>query len=270
MEKHAREGSEPGVEAEQPHAEETEPIPMPLVPMQAVTISHLYGSGGGEIGARLAQRLGWQLIDHEIVAQIAEKMGITLNEADARDEYPESFLSRLLGTIQVTLGAPPSPAPLAVPVGELHAAYHQALATLVEAAVEEGHVVIIGRGSQVVLANRRDVLHVCIVAPLPERIEYVSRREGIGSAEARSRIRLKDRDRARYLRAEYHQNFDNPLLYDLVINTMVLDLDSAVLLIEQALIAKSAKEGLPAHDLGPAAGQSRYPGEPEDLPLEAP
>src|SRR5271166_4565996 len=121
MEKRAQEGREPGEEAEQPTAMEPEPVPAPVVPMQAVTISHLYGSGGGEIGARLAQRLGWQLFDHEIVAQIAEKMGITLHEADARDEYPESFLSRLLGTIQVTLGAPPSPAPLAVPVGELHA-----------------------------------------------------------------------------------------------------------------------------------------------------
>ncbi len=266
MEKHAQEAGSPQTPAEPFDQLAQLDVAAGSFAVRAVTISHLYGSGGGEIGARLAQRLGWKLIDHEIVAQVAEKMGISLHEADARDEYPESFFARLLSTIQVTLGAPPSPASLAVPVGELHTAYQQTIATLVEAAADQGHAVIIGRGSQVVLANRRDVLHVRIVAPLPQRIDYVAKREGIGAAEARTRIQLKDRVRARYLRTEYHQESDNPLLYDLVVNTVVLDLDSVVTLIQHTVEAKSAKEGVPADELGPAAGLNPYPGEPEDLP----
>jgi cytidylate kinase len=135
----------------------------------------------------------------------------------------------------------------------------------VEAAADQGHVVIIGRGSQVMLAARRDVLHVRVVAPLDRRIAYVSRREGITSEEAGLRIRWKDRDRRNYLRAEYHQVTDDPLLYDLSINTAVLNLDSAVDLILLALEAKSTMLRLPEEELGPAAGQSRYPGKPLDL-----
>ena len=49
--------------------------------MKAITISRQYGSSGGEIGARLAQRLNWHLIDHQIVAQVARELGIPEQQA---------------------------------------------------------------------------------------------------------------------------------------------------------------------------------------------
>ena len=49
-----------------------------LAEMRAVTISREYGSGGGEIAARLAERLGWQLIDHEVVVRVAQSMGVSI------------------------------------------------------------------------------------------------------------------------------------------------------------------------------------------------
>ncbi len=49
--------------------------------MKAITISRQYGSGGGEIGARLAQRLNWHLIAHQIVAQVAHELGIPEQQA---------------------------------------------------------------------------------------------------------------------------------------------------------------------------------------------
>jgi cytidylate kinase len=48
--------------------------------MKAITISRQYGSGGGEIGARLAERLNWHLIDHEIVARVARELGFRSNK----------------------------------------------------------------------------------------------------------------------------------------------------------------------------------------------
>jgi len=51
--------------------------------MRAITISRQYGSGGGEIAARLATRLGWKLIDHEVVVRVAQELGVTEAEAEA-------------------------------------------------------------------------------------------------------------------------------------------------------------------------------------------
>jgi CMP/dCMP kinase len=234
--------------------------------MRAITISRQYGSGGGEIAVRLAQRLGWQLIDHEIVAQVAHKLGITPEEAEARDEHTEGFVARVLNTMQ--LATPAALVPVAVspvPPVLLEQAYREALRSVVETAANAGHAVIVGRAGQVLLAQRRDVLHVRVVAPLKQRITYVARREGRDEASAQVRVRLKDRDRTRYLQMQYQCSADDPLLYDLVVNTGILDLDSAVDLICLALERKAQRLSVPEKELGPAVGLARYPSQPADL-----
>src|SRR5947209_1859496 len=188
--------------------------------MSAVTISRQYGSGGGEIAARLAQQLGWQLIDHEIVAQVAHELGITPEEAEARDERVEGFVARVLSTFQ--LAAPAALVPAVVPPVSpdfQEQAYREALHRVVETAANTGHAVIVGRAGQVLLASRRDVLHVRIVAPLNQRITYVARREGLDEANAQLRVQLKDRDRTRYLQMQHHRRGDDPLLYALTLTT---------------------------------------------------
>jgi cytidylate kinase len=158
--------------------------------MRAITISRQYGSGGGEVAAHLAQRRDWQLIDHEIVAQVAHSLGITEEEADVHDERVEGFIVRALSALQAAaLVVPASVAP----VEQAEALYSEALRKVVETAANTGHVVIVGRTGQALLAGYRDVLHVRIVAPLQQRIIYVSQREGLDEAEARSRIQIKDR-----------------------------------------------------------------------------
>jgi CMP/dCMP kinase len=234
--------------------------------MNAITISRQYGSGGGEIAARLAQKLGWQLIDHEIVAQVAHELGITPEEAESRDEHVEGFVARVLSTMQ--LAAPAALVPAAIPPvssGLQEQAYREALQRVVETATNTGHAVIVGRAGQVLLASRRDVLHVRIVAPLSQRITYVARREGLDEANAQLRVQLKDRDRTRYLQMQYHRSVDDPLLYDLTLNTGVLDLDSAVDLICFALERKARRLSVSTGELGPATGLDRYPGLPADL-----
>jgi len=64
--------------------------------MKAITISRQYGSGGGEIAARLAERLNWHLIDHELVARVARELGIPEQRAQGRDEYAQGFIARVV------------------------------------------------------------------------------------------------------------------------------------------------------------------------------
>ncbi|HLX59367.1 MAG TPA: cytidylate kinase-like family protein [Ktedonobacteraceae bacterium] len=230
--------------------------------MRAITISRQYGSGGGEVAARLAQRLGWQLIDHEIVAQVAHALGITEAEAEVHDERVEGFIARLLNALQAAALVVPTPM---IPPEQVERVYNDALGRVVETAANAGRVVIVGRAGQVLLAKRRDVLHVRMVAPLKQRIDYVARREGLDEAAAQARVQLKDRNRVRYLQAQFGCNVNDPLLYDLVVNTSVLDLDSVVVLICVALEHKARKLTVRTGELGPVIGLERYPGQPEDL-----
>ena len=232
--------------------------------MRAVTISREYGSGGGEIARQLAQLLGWQLIDHEIVARVAQALEISEEEANIHDEHVESAVNSLLTGMSVVHPAIFGVAPPLMLLTDPKT-YREALNQVIEAAVARGHVVIVGRGAQAVLAQRRDVLHARIVAPLEQRIEYVMRREGLSKADAQTRIQLKEHDRARYLQAQYHCRPDDAHLYDVVINTGILDLDSAVDLIYDALQHKAQRLSIPTGELGPATGMPRYPGQPGDI-----
>ncbi len=234
--------------------------------MKAITISRQYGSGGGEIGARLAQRLHWHLIDHEIVARVAHELGIPEQQAEVQDEYAKGFIARVVSQFVSTVPTAASPVvQVALPDQTDENRYQETMRRVVETAADTGHAVIVGRASQMILARRRDVLHVFIEAPLQERIAYVALRENLDAARARDRIQLKDGDRSRYFQTVYHRDANDPMLYDLVINTGVLSLDRAVDLIGLALEDKAQTLSLPAEALGPARGLARYPGQPADF-----
>lgn len=234
--------------------------------MRAITIARLYGSGGGEVASRVAKHLGWQLIDHEVIVRVARELGITHEEAEERDEHTEGFILRALNSMSLMYpslveNVPPSPSPAI-----RERAYQNALHRVIDLAVEEGNAVIVGRGAGSMLRDRPDVLRVYILAPMEQRVAYVARREGLDEASARKRILAKDNDRRHYVQSQYHLEPEDPIHYDLTINTTILSLDSASNLICQALAEKATRLGVPATELGPVSGMGRYPGQAQDVP----
>jgi cytidylate kinase len=243
-----------------------------IAAMRAVTISREYGSGGGEIAARLARRLGWQLISHAVIEQTARELEVYETEVEKHDEeYVESTLSRIQNRIQqiapkafITSAGGPSiytSPPRAAETG----AYQDTMRQIITAAANTGHAVIVGRGGQVLLADKRDVLHIRVVAPLEQRIAYVALREGLDTEAARRRVQAKDQARTRYMKTQFRCQHEDPHLYDLVLNTAVLDLDNAVDQICLALEGKASRLSVPIEQLGPAAGLAPYPSKPADF-----
>jgi cytidylate kinase len=231
--------------------------------MRAITISREYGSGGGEIAARLAKQLQWQLIDHEVVVRVAQKLHVSEEEAEDYDERVEGLASRILKSLRLV--QPTMPVAVEIPPTIDSRAFYVARCQVIEGAVASGHVVIVGRGAQAHLAKRRDVLHVRIIAPLESRIAYVVSREGLNREAAHARMLQKDQEHARYLETFYHRRPSDPHLYDLVLNTGILDLDSAVDVISIVLERKARRLSVPVQELGPGVGLPRYPGQPEDF-----
>jgi CMP/dCMP kinase len=225
-----------------------------ITEMRAVTISREYGSGGGEIAARLARRLGWTLVNHQVIAQRARELGTSDFVLQAHDKETGGIFERILQW------------PYPVSSADKQACF-ATLCRVVKAAADDGHAVIVGRGGQVLHAARRDVLHIRVVAPLEHRVAYVGRREGLDWDAATTRTHEKDRARTRYMRAQFHCEHDDPHLYDLVINTAVLDLDSAVEQIRLALVHKAGRLSVPKEAIGPEVGMERYLEQPLDFPV---
>jgi cytidylate kinase len=101
----------------------------------------------------------------------------------------------------------------------------QMIQNIVRRAYERGNVVIVGRGGQAILKNEPGVLHVRIKAPRDIRIKRVQYREMVGLApkfqhsQAQKTVDEHDKAAAAYVQRFYGVDWDDPLLYHLVINT---------------------------------------------------
>jgi cytidylate kinase len=233
--------------------------------MRAITVSRQYGSGGGEVARRLAEHLSWRLFDHQAVAQVAHEMGITQAEANQHDESMPSTWEQIWQSLQFIQPPIGVDLPVTHMPGELKV-YLDTLHRVLEAAYAQGHVVIVGREAQVLLAGRSDVLNIRIVAPLAQRVHYVMQREQLNEHDARERIAKKDSDRNRLLKTEYHESPDNPVLYDLIANTDFMKLDCIANMVLLALKAKADQHSLREEERGPAHNIAPYTAPRQDFP----
>jgi cytidylate kinase len=183
---------------------------------RVLTIAREYGSGGAEIADIVARELGWRLLDKELITEISRKEQVPASEVAAFDEKVDPWIHRITRSVW-GVGAD-GISPIA-PVEVLDA---QKAAQLAKRAVEEayriGQCVIVGRGSQCVLRNKEDVFHAFIYANWDEKARKIRGRVERGT-DAEALIRTMDAQRVEYVRRNYRENWMNPYLYDLMINS---------------------------------------------------
>lgn len=181
--------------------------------MPAITISRKLGSLGSQIARNLADRLEYKMVWREVI-----------NKAACSSCEPEVALAVIdeLGL----LGLRPS--------RQAERTYHAAVKRIMEELVAEGEVVVLGRAGQVILRDYNDVLHIRIIAPEAVRIERMATRQQIAQRSARAQIEKSDTTRRKYLRRHYHVDWDDPELYDLVLNTERITIPMATDLIASA------------------------------------
>jgi CMP/dCMP kinase len=201
--------------------------------MAVITISRQAGSGGDEIAKLLCQQLGCRFFDKTMMAALTLITGISIEPPQdlSEESYKvDTLMDRLFSdsfgeAIEYYSKTPLQRNP------ELSVDLER---KLIMAAHQRGNIVIIGRGGQVVLAGKPDVLHVRVVAPTPARIRRIQEQEGLVSSEAEERVETRDKAAVEYLKRFHHADADDPLLYDLVINTAKVPPNAAVDLIVKA------------------------------------
>jgi cytidylate kinase len=184
---------------------------------QVVTVAREYGSGGGSIAQRLADRLEWKLLDRCLVEKIAQVARVELQLAEQYDERPDPWVNRLVralwqgGLMRGTMAGP---------IPELFDADTMASLSqhLIEEAADIGNCVIVGRASQCILQPRSDAFHVFIYAPRAERLRRVRSRH-TSHAEAELALQARDQERAALIRRYFNQDWSNRHLYDLMISS---------------------------------------------------
>ena len=184
--------------------------------IRIITIEREYGCGGGEIAQQVAAQLGWQLWDQNLTEEIARLARCPKTVVENREErddplYYRLFKSFLRGSYEGSINAHK----LNLVDSE---SIMQITRRVVEHAAEKGGCVIVGRGSQHLLANNPYTLRVFLYAPSDLKVRRLMAR-GKSQKEAVELVDTVDRERADYIAKYFHVEWPNRAIYHAMMNT---------------------------------------------------
>lgn len=189
--------------------------------MPVITIAREFGAGGSDVAAILAERLGAEIVDKSLIAQVARLAQMAPEVVEAEDERPRGLVDRVVRAF-APLGPDLSPGwepPYPDPFFDPRRVVLELTEHVIREAAASGNVIIVGRGAAFVLADRPRVLRVFLHAPLDVRVRTIMERFDLAEAVARRRLHDTDANRAAYMRQVYRSDWRDPRHYDLVLNT---------------------------------------------------
>lgn len=191
-----------------------------------ITISRQYLAGAPAVADRVAEALGWTVVDDEFVGAIAEKSGLSKEDVESLEERVPTFLERFAQSSALSFPEFLVSTPFAIEEPDSVKLAH-VTKELVEELARRHRIVMIGRAAAAILARERDVLHVRLVASRDHRIGLAMHEHGMGEAEAAAFLDERDLARARYHKENYGRDWNDPVHYHMVLNTELLGTDGA-------------------------------------------
>ena len=198
--------------------------------VNAITIEREFGCGASEIASLVASRLGWSLWDERLTQEIARLTESTPEAVERREWRTDPLVYRLFQDFLrggFEGGLPPT--------NRLHLLDARRIAavseTAVKTAISSGPSVIVGRGSQFFLRNRKDVFHVFLYASR----DYKIRRLISGGAtqdKAIEQIDTTDKARAAFVQQYLGLKWPEPHIYHAMFNTEMGESCTATMLVE--------------------------------------
>ncbi|MCI0632815.1 MAG: cytidylate kinase-like family protein [Actinobacteria bacterium] len=207
---------------------------------RVVAISTTHGSEGRRIGGLVAQLLEFGYVDEQIITIAAEKRGID-PEVVADAEKRKSLVLRVLEGLGEGGGGSGAigGGPMWVPDDSSELARSYDLRSLIIEAIREtasrGDVVIVAHAASFALAGREDLLRVFVTAPLEARVRRIAQLPELDDAQAEREVKRSDTARADYLKRFYGVERELPTHYDLVVNSEVMEPETAAGVIARAV-----------------------------------
>ena len=224
--------------------------------MAVITISRELGSRGDQIAVLVAGRLGLSIVDRERLYQAVLVTGASeaaLHELEMWEE--QRWVDRILqwlrsvpqmpanveqpGHLVTPLTSPldgifsPVLPPASIAIAELV----KMLNRVIEQRADEGDVLFLGQGAEVLLRTHPKALHVRITADMAFRVAALQEQKRLSKNTAVRQLRASDQERAEYVRRYHNARWDDARNYHLVINTGLVPMAMASELIVTASAA---------------------------------
>jgi cytidylate kinase len=174
--------------------------------MYFITFSRKMGTNGSEIARRVAEQMGYAFYDTEAIENAAQEMGFLKDVREIDEKAPSLFLRFISQKPEVHLD-------------RLHSVIYEL--------ASRGNAVFLGRGSHMLLRSFRCALNIRVIASLKSRIENLVKR-GWLRENAIKAIDKNDHEREAFIKFAFRVDWDDPELYDLVLNMDNSTIDLAV------------------------------------------
>lgn len=197
------------------HTQAVAQLPREMHPY--VAISRETGAGGAEVARRVADKLGWQLVDRDLLNYMADRYKLPKDMLEFVDERTSNWVHEVFGkwldSHLVT-----------------QSEYVGHLGRIVLMAARHANSVFVGRGVQFLLPRGKGVT-IRMVAPLQQRIERIMEVRQLNHDAAKKYVADSDTGRRDFVHRYFHHDVSDACLYDLVINGQSLNFDEAADLI---------------------------------------
>ena len=204
-----------------------------------ITIGRQYGSGGNEIGRKLAGELGIDFYDKNILRMNSDESGIKESYFHLADEKAGSrLLYRIVSGMTPEMREPSFGSDL-ISADNLFRFQSEVIRKL----AEEQSCVIVGRCADYVLEDADDIelVRVFIYADMDARIRRVREKELYAPEDVRKNVKRIDKERRNYYRYYTGRGWADPENYDLLINTSTTGIKGSVRMIEEYIKIRGYK-----------------------------
>ena len=228
--------------------------------MPIITINGPIGAGGRRVGLEISHRFNIDYIDRLILARAAKLIGATVQTLTDKEEAIQGTLDRLSTFFQKVLersamsGAGGEPyfgpgievifskdyyaeldGPVTNPLEVTDQKFIEVTAQVITDIGNDGNVVIVGRGGNLILADDPTVLNVGVIAPIEQRIEAIQKREHLNHHQARDFVETHEAARIHYFNKAFRVHPNDPALYHVIINLEHVTTSGAVEIVAQTL-----------------------------------
>ena len=194
--------------------------------MAVITISRQFGAGGKTLGKMVADQLGYEFADSEIIKMVAEMANVSTHWVETVEKEAGGKLSRFLSKM---VSKPLVERVLKDERGYIdEEIYLDYLVLIIAQIADEGDVVILGRGSQYILNDHPEACHILLIDEFENRVQFMVDHYDLSNSSATHIVKAEDKRRKNLYQKLGKTDYDNPFLYHMVLNMSKINLDDAL------------------------------------------
>jgi cytidylate kinase len=185
--------------------------------VQVITVEREYGSLGAEYARQLAEHLGWELLDHSIVDEVAQRANVPVSEVQRCDEHLDPWYSKMGRAFWHSSNERAN----TVVEQEVFdcASMNGIMQKVMREKAQAGKCVIVGRGAACALHGIPGCFHVFIYASMARKVRWFEETFKDKAGHAEREMLAADRRRAEYIEHFYQNVWNDYRLYHLMLNS---------------------------------------------------